>query len=206
MKSLRLLLLLCCAFPAWGGSLFVVPFFDQSDPITVNLGNTFDLTVEVRIGGDSQPPTPDGDMVAYQFDINLPTFLSVVSVTDTGYFASAGDSFFGGFVDDGNGVISFILNALNGTPTPDSGLDSLVTIRFQANGAGTGTISTANELYLDSNFNAIPTFLHARETVTATTGSPIDQQPPPQVPEPAMITPVLVALGIGIRKVTRKAR
>jgi hypothetical protein len=193
MKNvLKLVLLVGGAVPAWGGTLSATLFFDPANPFAY-VGTTFNVNVGVTLTGDGNQPNPNGDLTAYQFDLAFPSFLTAISVTDAGYFAATGDSFVSGSIDNTNDVISGIANALNGTPPPDSGTDTLVTVQFLANAIGTGPVSTANETLLDSNFNSIA--LNPETPATVTT-SP--------TPEPGTVWMVLLLLCAGA--ITRRLK
>jgi Cohesin domain len=135
------------------------------------------------------------DLYAYQFSLNFaPNLLQAVSVTEGGFLASGGPTFFDpGVIDNPAGTVAFILDTLIGPVPGVSGSGLLATINLRTVGAGLAQLSLSDVLAVDSSGN------------TLTVAAPILVA---QVPEPGALGLVLAgaaALGVGGRLGRRRA-
>lgn len=180
MRSLLLALTLTCASTVYGGAILTI----APSPVNVFTGDSFQVGVNL-----SGLP----DIVAFQFDVLFPEFLTLDGVTESGFFAANGVTFSPG--TPGTGTVTGIFDALIGPGAiPDP--DTLVLLDFTANAEGSGAISLANILLLDSSFNeaALDEPGAAEVSVTAA--------PLADVPEPSSM--MLLAAGLGLLAAKRR--
>jgi hypothetical protein len=121
----------------------------QIDPASsiFRSGEPFDLDVRI---------TDVTDLYAYQFDIEFgPGLLQPVSVTEGGFLAAGGGTFFAPGNFD-SGAITFTANTLLGPVPGVSGSGTLATIRFSPFFLGTRVITPTNVLLLNSALEEIP--------------------------------------------------
>ncbi len=126
---------------------------------TVNVGDS--LTVNVDIDSDDR-------VFGFSMDIDYPTFLTYEGMQEQGLFATDGCCF--GVLDTSTpGHLGFIYDALVGSYDPLSGPDTLFSINFTVNGAGSGEIAIdpSSVLISDDSLNQIPVQSITPATVTA---------------------------------------
>ncbi|MBL8178145.1 MAG: PEP-CTERM sorting domain-containing protein [Bryobacterales bacterium] len=171
MRTLVLGWMLSCGAMLEGAAILSV----DPAPVTAAVGQSFQVGVVL-----SGAP----DLVAFQFDVLFPTFLSLDSVVEAGYFAANGVFFVPGVT--GVGTVTGISDVLIAPGAPDP--DTLVTLHFTALAEGTGTIGFANVLLLDSNFSEVELGEMGTGDVT------VETAPVQVVPEPGS----LLLLGCGL--------
>ncbi len=136
-------------------------------PINTTLNSTFQVSVIL-----SGLP----DIVGFDLDIAFPSFLTLNSVIEDGYFAANGVSFTPGAAGPGSVTgIADVLTSPGAIPDPDT----LVVLTFLATGAGTGTISFTRTDLVDSSFNFAIIDQLNDASVTVDGGA--------QIPEPAAV-------------------
>ncbi len=173
MRSLFLALALVCAPAAQAAAVLTI----TPTPVNVFTGQSFQVGVQL-----SGLP----DIVAFQFDVLFPEFLTLDGVTESGFFAANGVTFSPGTT--GTGTVTGIFDALIGPgPIPDP--DTLVLLDFTANTEGAGVISLANILLLDSDFN------EAELSEPGAAGVSVTLAPIADVPEPSSTLLLAAALG-----------
>lgn len=136
--------LVAATVPAWAAPILSA----ETTPNPVTLGSTFD--VDVRID----------DIVnayGYQFTLNFDASLfQAIGVTEGGFLGSAGTTYFdGGSTDNTAGTISYVFNTLVSDIPGASGSGSLASIRLQAIGIGSGSLSFSDVLFLDTDLSDI---------------------------------------------------
>lgn len=127
------------------------------------------------------------DLYGYEFDLTFgPAVIQSTSVTEGGFLATAGGTFFDpGVTDNVAGSISFVFDTLIGPIPGASGSGVLVRFGFLPVGVGTTTLSLANVLALDSQLNQIN---------VATTDLTIRPIRTTTVPEPGTCALLVLAL------------
>jgi len=116
--------LLLCSLPSFAATLSIAP-----DTVTAFQGNVF--TLDVVVAGVT-------DLAAYQFDVLFPTFLNVNSVsTAPGSFFDTNGIGVGYLdLDNTNGTLTYVFNALSGGGPGLTGDGILARIEFTAIAAG----------------------------------------------------------------------
>lgn len=147
-------------------------------PASVKVGETFAVDVIV---------TDANDLYGFQFDLVFAApVLQAHEVVEGGFLAAAGasTSFFPGFVDAGEGSVSFIANTRLGPGGGASGDGVLARLSFQALAPGQGSLQLRNVVLLDSALaETSATLAGASISVTA-------------VPEPASVA--MLATGLAL--------
>lgn len=118
------------------------------------------------------------DLFAFQFDVAYdPAILQLVAIGEGGFLPVAGSTFFlPGFIDNAFGSATFTADTLLGPGPGAAGGGTLVSLDFQAIGAGASSISLANVFLLDSNLNGIESAaVSARVTATAPGGTTVPE-------------------------------
>lgn len=180
MRSLLLALIFTCASTVHGAAVLTI----TPTPVNVFTGESFQVGVTL-----SGLP----DIVAFQFDVLFPEFLTLDGVTESGFFAANGVTFSPG--TPGTGTVTGIFDALTGPGAiPDP--DTLVLLDFTATAEGTGVISLANIMLLDSGFN------EAELDEPGTAGVSVTTAPLADVPEPSSL--LLLAAGLGLLAAKRR--
>lgn len=131
-RIVLVVLFVLCASPASAVPIISV----EPSPTTVLLNDTFSLSVTI---GTSDPGASDdvADLFAYQLSITYDhQVLSVLGMTEGAFLQG---NFLPGF-DDGAGLITFTLNALNAV-VGVSGSGTLFDIQFKAIAPGTSPVS-----------------------------------------------------------------
>ena len=93
------------------------------------------------------------DLYGYQFSLNFqPSLLQAVSVTEGGFLASGGTTFFDpGVINNGAGTVSFIFDTLIGPVPGVNGSGLLATINLRAVGAGLAQVSLSDVLAVNAS-------------------------------------------------------
>jgi hypothetical protein len=116
---------------------------------TVNPGDTLSLDVDL---------TATDPVFGYQFDLNYPTFLNFLSVTEEGDFAVNGicgpPSPCYDTPDDVNGIVTNVLDALTGSD-PATSPETIVNFQFTVVGSGTASFSLANIFLTDDSADTL---------------------------------------------------
>lgn len=178
MRTLLLGLILGCGPALHGAAILSV----EPTPVHTTVGQSFQVGVTL---------TGLPDVIGFQFDVLFPEFLSLDSVVESGYFAANGVSFYGG--TPGVGTVEGIFDVLI-SPGPLPEPDTLVLLTFTALTEGTGTISLANALLLDSTF--------AEAGIDALQAADVTVGPAPVVPEPGSL--LLLAGGLAALRLLKR--
>lgn len=163
-----------------------VPTLAISGPTAVAGGAAFHLSV-----------TASGvtDLVAYQFDIGFdPTLFRIDTVSEGGFLATAGSTFFdAGQVDNQAGTVSFVIASLIGPGAGVNGSGTLVTLGLHslAQAAGSGSFGLLNVSAYDTALNPLGVALQDHVV---------------SVPEPATWAMALAGLAIVGAGSLRRAR
>ena len=177
-----------------------IMYLDAITPNTATVGSDFSFDVDLY--GPSQ------DVAAFNFSVFYPvTLLQATDVVEEGFFSTQGCCF-GFSIDNENGVISGISDAVFGNPPDNVSLsepDTLVSIQFQALASGLATIQlgcsqgdtspcATYPLLTDSNSNSIPTIIGGAD-IAVTPDSVSAPEPKPAVP----LTLLLLIGGVAAR-------
>lgn len=183
---------LALVFTVYALPAFAVPIVSVApSPTNVNVNDTFSLSVKV---GETDPGAADdvADMFAYQFSVSYNHLvLSVLGITEGAFLQSGGGTTFVPGTDDGAGLISFTIAALNGVVPGVIGSGTLFDIQFKAIAAG---VSTVSAFFDPVNFDG----LYDSNLALIATGTPVDATvnvaAVPQMPEPALL--LLLSAGL----------
>jgi hypothetical protein len=182
-KSFSFLAVVLTAFAAaaYGDPLTFIAVGNLSSPVVV--GSTFDAPVFLESFAFGIGDTPIS-VYGFDMEVTFPSFLTVQSVTEEGFFALAGATGFptNYVIDNVNGTIMQLFDA---STIPDQNapalIDNLFTIHFLVNGPGTGAISVTCDqnndcadfpLLSDANFDPIPVNGLNGQSLTAITPEP----------------------------------
>ncbi len=167
----------------------------------VTQGQTFDVSVTLDDIWTYDPLNPDSadPAIAFQFNVDYPSFLTFDSITEEGLFGMDGSGFF--YDDSTTGVVAGISDALTGSLTETPGdIDTLVTLQFTATGTGDDfiTIDPSSILLLDANYNSInpdPSSVFSSEVISTLSS------PGSSTPEPSTFIPlgVLAVCCVSVR-------
>jgi general secretion pathway protein D len=129
------------------------------------------------------------DLFAFQLDLGFdPTLLSATSVSEGPFLQTAGATFLApGLIDNTNGTITGIADALVGFVPGATGSGVLLAIDFDALAAGTSALTITNPLFLDSTLVDITTGMSVN-------GGAVTVAPRSTVPEPASLSLALAGL------------
>ncbi len=130
---------------AWGLQAHAAPLLNIEPAVAlVSPGQSFSASVVIH---------DVTDLFAYQFDLAFnPALLEVTGVDEGGFLPGAGATiFFPGIIDNGAGLVSFVLGTLSDALDNANGTGELVRIRFQARDIlGTTPLALSNIVLLDS--------------------------------------------------------
>jgi hypothetical protein len=159
-----------------------------SGPSTATVGDM--ITIDLNVTGAS-------DLYAFQLDLGFdPTILAAVSVTEGSFLPTGGSTiFFPGAIDNLLGSVSNNADTLVSATPGFTGDGLLLAIQFSVIGPGSTTLTPANLLFLDSNFNIA--------NVRSTDGA-LDVSPAAVTPEPG--TFLLLMTGILAAAITGRMR
>lgn len=147
----------------------------HTDSGTVDQGSEFAIALDVA---------DIADLFGYNLTINYdPGKVRFVSVSEGGFLAGAGSTFFIPGVDDGNGTVAFSGAALIGAIGGASGGGNLLNFVFAGRGAGAAMFTLSDLLFIDSALASI-------EVPGASLGVVVRGRPA-EVPEPATLALVL---------------
>lgn len=164
-------LLAALAAPASAATLSVA-----AAPASVKVGETFVVDVVV---------TEAQDLYAFQFDLTFAApVLQLSEVVEGGFLAGAPTSFFPGFIDGGEGSVSFVANTRLGAGPGATGDGTLARLSFLALAPGQGELQFRNVVMLDSAL---------AETSVTLSGASISVT---AVPEPASMA--MLAAGLAM--------
>jgi hypothetical protein len=162
-----------------------------SGPSTATVGDM--ITIDLNVTGAS-------DLYAFQLDLGFdPTILAAVSVTEGSFLPTGGSTiFFPGAIDNLLGSVSNNADTLVSAAPGVTGDGLLLAIQFSVIGTGSTTLTPANLLFLDSNFNIV--------NVSSTNGA-LDVSPATATPEPGtfllLVTGILTAAIAGRMRSSR---
>ena len=125
-----------------GTGAFAVPMFNLS------FGARTDAVLPLNVSASDVT-----DLYGYQFSLNFqPSLLQAVSVTEGGFLASGGTTFFDpGGINNGAGTVSFIFDTLIGPVPGVNGSGLLATINLRAVGAGLAQVSLSDVLAVNAS-------------------------------------------------------
>jgi len=120
-----------------GTGAFAVPMFNLS------FGARTDAVLPLNVSASDVT-----DLYGYQFSLNFqPNLLQAMSITEGGFLASGGTTFFDpGVINNAGGTVSFIFDTLIGPVPGVNGSGLLATINLRAVGAGLAQVSLSDVL------------------------------------------------------------
>jgi hypothetical protein len=149
------------------------------NPATQNaaIGQTISLDIDI---------TGVSDLYAWQFDLGFdPTRLEAVSISEGGFLAAGGITFFvPGVIDNVFGTISSTADTLTSAISGASNSGKLAIAEFEVIGTGSSSVNIFNPILLDSTLSSI----------SATTASATVNVISPSAPEPSTFWPILVGV------------
>ncbi|MBL8209396.1 MAG: PEP-CTERM sorting domain-containing protein [Bryobacterales bacterium] len=194
LRSLLLgLVLLAGALPGRAAILYVT-----QAPASVNAGDTIEWLVGVEAeAGES--------LVGFQLNVGFSDWLTPGTVTELGYFAANGVSFFSGIVAPDS--ITFILDVLAGGDALPAGVEYLIQVDFLATQSGTPllelfdpilTLDTFADATISATNYLVPVVIPAGGGPGGGGGTPGDAD----VPEPRTLG--LTAAGLAALMMARR--
>jgi Cohesin domain/PEP-CTERM motif len=150
---------------------------------------TFDIDVTFMVDIDI---TGASGVYGHQFDLGFdPRVLRAESSAEGTWLAAAGTTvFFGGDIDNDDGVVEFVAGSLVGPAASAGGAGALAHVTFTALAAGATDLVLSNVLLIDAGLTPIAT------TIGAPARLVVKPATPPPIPEPASMALLLMGLGV----------